>query len=222
MEVIFRIKRFDGGSSYWDEFKVPINMTVLEALFYIKENIDSTLAFRAFCRMGICGSCVIRINKKPMLACETQISKLEKETIELEPLKNFNVIKDLVTDFEGFFKKQKLAKPYLIRKSKGEIQQTPKQLEEYYKYTLCIKCGACVSACPVAKRCLGPAPVVAAHRFNRDSRDEGKEERLKALSDHIWHCHFVSDCSEVCPKNLHPAEVIQKVRLEVLKFNLGW
>jgi len=223
MEVTFKIRRFNGKESYWDEFKVPVRrgMTVLEGLYYIKENIDPTLSFRASCRMGVCGSCAVRINGKPRLACETQISTLGN-VIRIEPLKNFNVIKDLVTDFEGFFKKHELVKPYLIRKSEGEIRQTPEQLKRYYIYTLCIKCGACISACPVAKNCLGPAPIVAAYRFNEDSRDEGKEERLKILSDHIWHCHFVAECSEVCPKNLHPAEVIQKLRLEVLKFNLRW
>ena len=218
----FRIKRFDGERFYWDEFEVPVRkgMTVLEALYYIKENIDGSLTFRASCRMGICGSCAMIINGKPRLACETQVSQFK--FVKIEPLKNFNVIKDLVTDFAGFFTRIKTVKPYLIRESNEEIRQTPEQLRKYYIYTLCIKCGSCISACPVAKRTLGPAPIVVAYRFNEDSRDEGKEDRLKILSEHIWHCHFVSECSEVCPKNLNPAEVIQKLRLEVLKHSVRW
>jgi len=220
--VKFKIKRFN-GRFYWQEFEVPLwkGMTVLEALFYIKENLDSTLAFRASCRMGICGSCAMVINGKPRLACETQVAELG-DVVKVEPLKNFTVIKDLVTDFAGFFNRIKMVKPYLIRKSEGEIRQTPEQLKHYYIYTLCTKCGSCISACPVAKHTLGPAPIVVAYRFNEDSRDEGKEERLKILSDHIWQCHFVSECSDVCPKNLNPAEVVQKLRLEVLKHSLRW
>jgi succinate dehydrogenase / fumarate reductase iron-sulfur subunit len=218
----FKIKRFDGERFYWDEFEVPVKrgMTVLEALYYIKENLDGSLAFRSSCRMGVCGSCAMIINGKPRLACETQVSQFK--SVKIEPLKNFRVIKDLVTDFAGFFTRIKSVKPYLIRYSDGEIRQTPEQLKKYYLYTLCIKCGSCISACPVAKSTLGPAPIVVAYRFNEDSRDEGKYERLKILSDEIWHCHFVSECSEVCPKGINPAEIIQKLRLEVLKSSLRW
>ncbi len=222
-EVIFKIKRFDGKNFFWEEYKVPFKkgMTVLEALFYIKGHFDSTLSFRASCRMGVCGSCAMVINGKARLACETQVAFLG-DYITVEPLKNFTVIKDLVTDFKGFFAKHKKIKPYLIRKSRGEIRQTPAELKEYYLYTLCLKCGACVSACPVAKHSLGPMAIVAAYRFNKDSRDEGKQERLEILKREIWNCHFVTECSEVCPKNIEPAKVVQKLRLETLKYILGF
>lgn len=106
--VEFRIRRFDGSKSYWQSFEVPTKrgMTVLEGLFYIKENLDSSLAFRVSCRMGICGSCAMKINGKSRLACETQIAALG-DRIVIEPLDNFKVLKDLVTDFEGFLQSTK-------------------------------------------------------------------------------------------------------------------
>jgi len=137
-------------------------MTVLEGPFYIKENLDPTLSFRASCRMG--GSCAIRISGKPKLACD-KLGKVAK----IEPLKNFNVIRDLVTDFEGFFKEHEIVEPY-----PGEIRLK--------RVPLCVKCGACISACPVSKNCLGPMPAVSAYRFNEDSRDE---VRLRILGDHV-------------------------------------
>jgi succinate dehydrogenase / fumarate reductase iron-sulfur subunit len=226
MEVIFRIKRFDGTRQYWGEYPVPAEkgMTVLEGLYFIKEKYDGSLAFRASCRMAICGSCAIKINGKPMLACETQILHLNTTKINIEPLDNFKVIKDLITEFEGFFSKHEAVKPYLIRKDDNyqepvELVQTPEELYAYYDYTLCIKCGACYSVCPAAatrEDYLGPAAMAAAYRFNTDSRDEGSAERFAVVCTDkgVWRCHFAAECSEVCPKGVEPAKAVQKLRFK--------
>ncbi len=225
MDVIFRIRRFDGEKSYWSDFVVPAQkgMTVLEGLFYIKATYDGSLSFRASCRMGICGSCAIKINDKPRLACETQILQLNSTKIKIEPLDNFKVLKDLITEFEGFFAKHEAVKPYLIRKDESyaepvELIQKPEELQVYYDFSLCIKCGACFSVCPAAatrEDYLGPAAIMAALRFCEDSRDQGKYERLRAVSEDngVWRCHFAAECSEVCPKNLDPAKAVQKMRM---------
>jgi len=223
-EVIFNIRRFNGIKSYWQRFKVPVKrgMTLLEGLYYIKENLDGSLAFRASCRMGICGSCAVRVNGKPMLACETQILDLKAKKLDIEPLDNMKVLKDLVVEFDDFFKKHEAVKPYLIRDDVSysnpvELLQTPEELKEYYDFTLCIKCGSCYSVCPAASTrgdYLGPAALTAAYRFCADSRDKGKKERLEAVSgtDGVWRCHFAAECSEVCPKRIEPAKAVQKMR----------
>ncbi|MDW7990013.1 MAG: succinate dehydrogenase iron-sulfur subunit [Archaeoglobaceae archaeon] len=221
----FVIRRFN-GKSYWQTFEVPIKkgMTVLDGLFYIRENLDVSLAFRASCRMGICGSCALKINGKPRLACEAQISKFKK--VKIEPLDNFKLIRDLVTEFEGFFIKHKKVKPYLIAEvdydNPSELLQTPEELKRYHILTLCIKCGACFSVCPASATLdgyLGPANLAAVYRFNEDSRDRGKEERMKIASDSIgvWRCHSAMECSEVCPKQIEPAKAIQLLRRAALR-----
>uniref|UniRef100_A0A7C3M8E3 succinate dehydrogenase n=1 Tax=Archaeoglobus fulgidus TaxID=2234 RepID=A0A7C3M8E3_ARCFL len=235
--VEFKIRRYDGEKSYWQSFEIPAKrgMTVLEALYYIKENYDSSLAFRASCRMGVCGSCAMKINDKPRLACETQVLMLGN-AVKVEPLDNFRVIKDLITEFEGFFEKHKAVKPYLIRKDDvyaepKELLQTPEELNEYYIFTLCIKCGACYSVCPAAATLddyLGPAAMAAAYRFCADSRDEGQRERYRIVSSSngVWRCHLAMECSEVCPKNVEPAKAVQLLRrktaFSILKSLLGW
>ena len=142
-QVRFRIQRYNpenGADPYVDEFVIPVTrgMTVLDGLFYIKENLDSSLAFRSSCRMAICGSCAMLINNFPHLACHTQIEELKASTLELEPVPNYPVIKDLVVDLAPLFEKHKAIKPYLIRSEAGEMEtpsaeflQTPQELEAF-------------------------------------------------------------------------------------------
>ena len=122
-KVIFRIKRFNPKKDerpYYKEYEidVPKGMTILEALQYIKDNIDPTLAFRAFCRSAICGSCSVKINGNPKLACKTQVfGELEvyrTDTLTIEPLDNMEVIKDLIVDWDKPISKMEEMKPYLI------------------------------------------------------------------------------------------------------------
>ncbi len=222
-KVIFRIKR--GTPEKWEykdyEISVTKGMTILDGLYYIKDNVDSTLTFRASCRMEVCGSCAIMVNNFPRTACSTQIEKIGKGTIKLEPLNGYKWIRDLVVDFDDFFKKHESIKPYIIRKEEheGQFIQTPEQLAKYKQLTLCIKCGACVAACPIAVSdpfYLGPAALTAAYRFNMDSRDQGSSQRLMIVSDPegCWRCHFSAECSEACPKDVDPASAIQKLKVQ--------
>ncbi len=235
--VKIRIKRYNPESKkiWWQEYDVPIieGMTVLDALLYIKENIDSTLAIRYSCRMGICGSCGMLINGVPRLACYTQIGMLGTKTIVIEPLPNFPVIRDLATDFTLFFEKHRIVKPYLIRRDKyeqenpvREYRMLPEELDEIKQFVYCIYCGLCYSACPITgvdREYLGPQALMYAYRFIIDVRDEGFVERLNIVDDtHGCHrCHLALSCSSVCPKGVDPGYAIQMLRKMLLHRNLG-
>ena len=111
--ITFKVQRFDpekDTAPHIEEYQVPKTpgQTVLDALIYIKENLDSTLTLRYSCRMAICGSCGMLINDLPRLACHIQIQDLESDLIEVKPLPNHPVIKDLLTDFDSFFQKRSL------------------------------------------------------------------------------------------------------------------
>ena len=82
----FKIKRFDGENSKFERFEVKPNtqMSVLEALFQIQDESDSTLAFRYSCRGAVCGSCAMLINKKQRLACRTQVSEIADEKVLID------------------------------------------------------------------------------------------------------------------------------------------
>jgi len=188
---------------------VPIRKgtTVLDALLYIKDNLDESLTFRHSCRMGICGSCGVNVNGRPMLACYTQVLDLRVDSLTIEPLANMPVIKDLVVDIDPFFDKFKKIKTFLIKPEEAlrkteEFTQTPVDLRKYWALTLCIKCSICYSACPAAidERFLGPASLTTNYRFITDSRDQGCPERLKPMGDNIWLCTQCNSCTLFCPK----------------------
>ena len=211
--VEFKIHRFDPQRKrlYISTYNVPVRKgtTLLDALMYIKDNLDETLAFRHSCRMGVCGSCGILVNGKPMLACYTQVLHLESDCLVVEPLQNMPVIKDLVVDIQPFFDTYDRIKTVLI-KSEDELRkpyefiQAPTELKKYWDLTLCIKCSICYSACPAAidEKFLGPSTYATNYRFISDSRDEGLDERLKPMAENVWLCTSCNSCTLFCPKEV--------------------
>jgi len=217
--VELKIQRFDPQTkrSSVSAFKVPVykGTTLLDALNYIKDNLDGTLTFRHSCRMGICGSCGINVNGKPMLACYTQVLDLTADSLVLEPLSNMPIIKDLVVDIQPFFDTYKRIKTYLMQneeelKKPDEFVQLPSDLKKYWDLALCIKCSICNSACPAAidNKFLGPSALTANYRFISDSRDTGGEERLKPMADNVWLCTQCNSCTMFCPKQVGCANAI--------------
>ncbi|WP_457569679.1 succinate dehydrogenase/fumarate reductase iron-sulfur subunit [Desulfurobacterium sp.] len=231
----FRILRFNPETdkkAYFEDFNVPISrgMTILESLIYIKENIDPTLTFRAFCRSGICGSCAVNINGKPYLACKTPVEKIIEEfassVIIIEPLSRFKVIKDLVVDTEG--KKETIKRFNLWLEEKepprdSEFLVEPDEVRQYEKETDCILCLTCCSVCEALKENVpfsGPFAFVRTYRFLADSREkeETKKKRLEiALNASVWSCLQCQKCVAACPKNIAPADDIQKVRRAIVR-----
>ena len=206
-------------------FDVPLRKewVVLDALNYIKDKVDGSLSFRWSCRMGVCGSCGMTVNGEPKLTCATFLTDYAPGPVRVEPLKNFPVMRDLIVEITDFLAKLAKAKPWIIRRkempvSEGEYLQTPDQLDAYRQFSMCINCLLCYAACPVYgldPLFAGPAAIALAQRYNMDSRDEGKNERMDILSQHdgIWGCTFVGECTQVCPKHVDPAGAIQQYKM---------
>ena len=104
-----KIKRGSNQSSFTQEFEVPEqdNQTVLDLVTYIQEYIDPTVSYRFACRVGMCGSCGMMVNGEPRWTCRTHVKKVlgSSKAIEVGPLRNLPVIKDLVVDMDPFFDK---------------------------------------------------------------------------------------------------------------------
>ena len=228
--VVQRFDPFADAKPRLMEFIVPRRegMTVLDALLYARDYQDHSIALRFSCRQASCGSCGMKINGRPRLACYTQVDELRGEKILAQPMDNFAIIKDLVTDLESFFVRHKSLFPYLIRSDSAEIENPaaefvmkPEELEKVLQFTYCIKCGLCSSSCPTASTDSlfpGPQAMAQAYRYLADERDEGGVKRLEALdtTHGIWRCHFAGSCSSVCPKGVDPALGIQLLKRYVM------
>jgi len=237
--ITFYIRRFDPAKDEApreQQFSLQVErgMTVLDGLHRLKETQDPTLAFRFSCRMGVCGSCAMLINGKPTLACNTQILDLTQDALTVAPLPNFSIIRDLVPDLVPMFEVHQGVRPYIERGDakemmdpSGEYFQSPHQLEAFLQFTYCIKCGACMAACPTMatdRKYLGPMPLTQIYRYCVDSRDDGSKVRkdIAAAAHGVFNCHYAGECSNVCPKGVDPARAIQLMKKELVRdyFNL--
>lgn len=225
----FSIYRFNpeiDTKPYMKDYDLEISdksdMMVLEALQLIKEQ-DETLAFRASCREGVCGSDGMNINGLNRLACITPVSSL-KSPIIIRPLVNMTVIRDLVVDFTLFFKQYERVKPYLQNDTEApakERLQSPEERAKLDGFYECILCACCTSFCPSSwwnpEKFIGPAGLLWSYRFLEDSRDTATNERLADLEDpfSVFRCRTIMNCTVVCPKNLNPSEAVAGIRREM-------
>jgi fumarate reductase iron-sulfur subunit len=214
---------------HWQSYAVPFtdDMSVLQGLQYIKDELDGTLSYRWSCRMAICGSCGMMVNGSPKLSCQTFLRDLLPGPVKIEALAHFPIERDLVVDVGQFVKKLESVKPYIIPKEKreltqGEYLQTPAQLEKFEQFSSCINCMLCYSACPqfgLDPEFVGPGALALLHRYNADSRDGGTAERMEVLNaaEGVWSCTAVGYCSEVCPKHVDPANAVNQNKVNSAK-----
>ncbi|HTY47535.1 MAG TPA: fumarate reductase (CoM/CoB) subunit TfrB [Methanomassiliicoccales archaeon] len=225
--VKLSVYRFDpqrDEKGRYDFFDVPFkeNLTVLDALNYVKEEIDPTLSFRQSCRAAICGSCAMRMNKRSGLACRTRITEeLMRETIVLDPLSHFKVIRDLVVDLEPFYKRMEQVDPYVVRDSSVAVTEEgmkvdPEALMVSKAMRDCITCGACYSDCnvlDVESTFLGPQAIVTALRFAKDKRDVNSGRAVNAIDLGLYKCPVDQECEFACPKDIRiRREAIERLR----------
>jgi succinate dehydrogenase / fumarate reductase, iron-sulfur subunit len=233
--AIFRIRRQDPSDKTdpavrWEEHTVPyeLNLTVLEGLFYILENYDGSICFRHCCRASICGSCAMYINGAYRLACQTNVRHLNGDVVTVEPMPHLPLVKDLVCEMDDFFAKYEYIEPWLIRNSKEperEILQSPEDRHKLNMPVDCILCGCCYSSCPSVwgeENYLGPAALLKAYRFEVDSRDEARKERMPLWANErgVYRCHTIMNCAEACPKELNPTEGIQWLKKAAVRRRL--
>jgi len=215
------------------EFEVPRHpsQTVLDVVTYIQRHLDPTLAYRFACRVGMCGSCAMTVNGVPRWTCRTHVDKvIRNDRMEISPLKNLPVIRDLVTDMREFFDKWHRAKGEFngAKSRQDDFENVVPQSENRKMVDAgieCIGCGVCYAACDVVAwnpDYLGPAALNRAWTLVKDVRDEKTLERLRAVAgDAGCHsCHTHMSCTERCPKHISPTAGIAGLKREVAKLVL--
>ena len=202
-------------------FTVPrrASQTVLDVVSWIQRHLDATLSYRFACRVGMCGSCAMMVNGRPRWTCRTHVDKVTEEgTLEVAPLANLPVVKDLATDMAPFFDKWAKAEGRFVPEddTPREFHTVPPDTRERRATDAgieCIGCGVCYAACDIVRwnrDYLGPAALNRAWTLVNDVRDAGNDMRLAAVAgDAGCHaCHSQENCREHCPKQINPTASI--------------
>ncbi|MFN3871307.1 MAG: succinate dehydrogenase/fumarate reductase iron-sulfur subunit, partial [Aquificaceae bacterium] len=192
------------GKAYYESFQVPYEegMTLLSALQKIKEEIDPSLTFRHFCRAGICGTCALMVNGFPKLACKEQVLPyvLFGEELTIEPLKNFEVLRDLAVDNERIVGKMKELRLW-IKEAKKDPRIPPELSRRIENSADCILCLSCQAYCPqvLEEKYAGPLFFAKLYRFYEDPREEDKTLRVsQAIKEgNLYHCLSCNKCNLV-------------------------
>jgi succinate dehydrogenase / fumarate reductase iron-sulfur subunit len=230
-EFTLKLRRYDpesGNAPYWQEHRVELegHLSVLEGILQAKDRFDGSIGIRCSCRGAICGSCGVRINGKPGLACHTHLDKASAASpdgvIEVEPMGNMPVIKDLIVDMDAVhWKKVQRVTPWLINKEpipEREYLVPHHNMVDVTQSMACIQCGACVSDClamEVDPEFVGPAALAKAYRFAGDPRDAELVPRLRDLAEDphgIYTCTHCFKCVDACPKGVAPMDQIMRLR----------
>lgn len=233
-DITLTVKRTttaDEAGPSWQSFDVPEiaeTMSVLDALIWVQQNSDPTLAFRRACRVKMCGTCGVVINGREGLACGTLVRSLVGDRggeVRVEPMRHLPVVRDLVTDPGVFYQHLAGAGAAFSPKDGGqepaEILPDSKERKTIDPHRECIYCGLCYSACSVAgldSGFLGPAALNRAFVLVSDSRDGAGKQRLQvaATEQGIWRCHTIFECTAVCPKGIPITAAIQGLKRKVV------
>jgi succinate dehydrogenase / fumarate reductase iron-sulfur subunit len=231
-QFTLRMRRYDpesGQAPYWDEHTIELepHRSVLEGILQAKAKFDGSIGIRCSCRAAICGSCGVRVNGEPGLACHTHLDHAratagEDGVIEIEPMGNMPVIKDLIVDMDAVhWKKIQRVTPWLLAKQpvpEREYVVPRESMVDITQSMACIQCGACVSDClamEVDPGFIGPAALAKSYRFVGDPRDAEQRERLVDLAQDpqgIFDCTHCFKCVEACPKDVNPMGQIMRLR----------
>jgi len=213
--LMLNIRRYDPETkhSWVQEYQIEAGriQRFVDLFKIINEEKDPTLAWNSSCEHGQCGTCSVKVNGKPLLACEllvqNAVADFKTTTFSIEPLDIAPVVRDLIIDIEKAYERIDAVKPYIIEpkplnRNNKVHSISPKRLDQYINATRCINCFCCASACISSHRnFLGPNAMLAAIIRMMDPRETNKKDRKKVIYSEqgVYRCHTSRACSFVCP-----------------------
>jgi len=223
-----------GDDGVFERFDVPrqASQTVLDVVVWIQQNADPSLAFRYACRVGMCGSCAMMVNGVPRWTCRTHVKKVGGgDRLEIAPLRNLPVIRDLAVDMTPFFEKWQAADGVFAPTKTRDDAVEPVRPAGAARLAAaagieCINCAVCYAACDVVAAnadYLGPAALNRAWTLQNDVRDGGQQARLVAVTQDggCQSCHAQQGCSSFCPNELNPTASIAGLKRMAVRRRLG-
>lgn len=212
--------------------RVPDAANVLDAIEQVWAHQDRDLMFRHACHHASCGTCAVRINGREKLPCIAPVRDYAGKVITIEPLRNFEIVGDLVVDMGQFFRNQEASGFEITRPTENTLGGKPIAHTEgldpasaavvpFNRFENCVECGICLSACPTMAadhKFFGPAGLAAIKHQLDKTTDPMERTRLLELADDeqgVWRCHSAWECTEACPQQVFPAESIMALRREI-------
>ena len=194
---------------YWESFIYdgPDDNTVAGLLDYINYNDDiindkgektARIGWECSCMQGMCGSCAMIVNDRPVLACEAFLRDFKEPEITLKPLSKFPVIRDLMVDRSSIHESLIDNNVYIGKYS----PQEDKDFEQDYTAAKCLKCGLCIEVCPqyTDGRTFYGAPF-ANDCYLVASRNRGKTGEIAEIYEEHFkkECAYDLACDRICP-----------------------
>jgi fumarate reductase iron-sulfur subunit len=170
-----------GKDGRYATYSVPRreSQTVLDVVTFVQRHIDPTLSYRFACRVGVCGSCAMTVNGRPRWTCRTHVAKVAGGgRLEIGPLENLPVIKDLATDMEPFFEKW--------QKAQGVF--APSKNQDYFGPAALTRAWTLLND-------------------ERDAGGTARLQAVAAAGG-CHSCHSHQSCQELCPQALNPTAAI--------------
>jgi len=209
----FRIWRGDAEGGEFVEYKTQVDegMVVLDVLHRIQAHQANDLAIRWNCKAGKCGSCSVEVNGKPKLSCMNRMnSYAEDEVIEVQPMKTFPIMKDLVTDVSWNYEQNKRIAPFAPRErdADGNHRMLQEDVDRVQEFRKCIECFLCQDVCHVLRdhdqkdAFVGPRFMIRVASLDMHPLDTA--DRIPAIKEEFGSgfCNITRCCTEVCPENI--------------------
>ncbi|MCC7016884.1 MAG: 4Fe-4S dicluster domain-containing protein [Rhodospirillales bacterium] len=205
-----RIRRFDPAldrAPRYDQFEVPAKplMRIIDVLDHVHETLQVDIGYRWLCTSKKCGTCAVKVNGSPKLACWDEASP----DMTIEPLDNLPVVRDLVTSRDGYQDLLAKISPLLVRKRDYPGFPEPVTERDFAPMVHlreCIQCLACQSVCPVFAQpgsgFAGPAILVQLSDLAQDPRDDANRADLADRVAQVFKCVSCYECERACPTEI--------------------
>jgi len=211
------IARTDAGARRAFQVEIVEPAVILDVLL-AAQRLEPSLAFRYSCRVAMCGTCAVRVDGRPTLACQTRVPGTDGP-LRLEPIAGLPIVKDLVVDMAPFWAAWRRTEPWFVARADKQVvlaEGDPSRVA-IERGLDCIACAACWAGCDLTGTetgFLGPAALNRAMVLTADRRDGRRDERLAVVSQSgsLERCHYIHGCSAACPKDLDPARAIRQLR----------
>ncbi|MBO0826152.1 MAG: succinate dehydrogenase/fumarate reductase iron-sulfur subunit [Streptosporangiales bacterium] len=214
-EATFKVWRGNADGGAFQDYTVAVNEgeVVLDIIHRIQATQAGDLAVRWNCKAGKCGSCSAEVNGRPRLMCMTRMSTFtEQETVTVNPIRTFPIIKDLVTDVSYNYEKaaqiQAFTPPADVKPGEFRMQQV--DVERSQEFRKCIECYLCQNVCHVIRdheenkpKFAGPRFLMRIAELEMHPYDTADRRKLAQEDFGLGFCNITKCCTEVCPENIH-------------------